>query len=127
MINTTILLGFAVLGMKKIQESTQEYWKPSKKDVDELETNTKNLACEIRGGRKQYPFELYLESKDIISFDEFGRWQVKNPLMYDRMNRVESLREWIEEQDRKSIFQQFPEEKAIYQAKLDAITKTVRI
>lgn len=126
MINTT-LLGFAVLAMRSKPSEVSESWKPSAKDAKELEENMKSFATKIVNGRKQYPFELYLESKDIISFDQFGRWQVKNPVMYDRVNRTESLREWIANQEQEKLFNAFPEEREAHRARLDEITKNIRV
>lgn len=125
MISTTALLGFAVLAVRKLPETAQEYWKPTAKDAQELSESLKNFAAKEINGKKQYPFEQYMESKDVVSFGSFGQIQVKNPLMYDRMNQIESLRSWIADKDMEAIFQAFPEERAIHQAKIKKLMSSV--
>jgi hypothetical protein len=93
-------------------------WKPSAKDAQELTDNLKGFEKKVVNGRMQYPFELYLESKDIISFGDFGEMQVRNPQMYSRMQEIEGLRGWIADQELQKIFDQFPEERVAHQEKL---------
>jgi hypothetical protein len=126
MINTTALIGFAIMSLRTINPEVSEGWKPSAKDAQELEEKMKKFAAKVVNGRKQYPFELYLESKDVISFNEFGQIQVKNPIMYDRLNRTESLREWIAGQELEKIFAAFPEEKEAHDKKMRSLVSSFK-
>lgn len=126
MITPTLFIGFGALAMKKMQEDFTPLWKPSEKDVRELEKGMNAFTKKIVNGRMQYPLELYLESKDYISFGEFGQIQVKNPLMYGRMGEIESLRQWIAEKEMERMFESFPEERVAYDKKRVQILASLR-
>lgn len=126
MITTMSLMGFVLMSVRKVQQET-EGWKPTAREAAELEEKLKPFSAKIVNGRKQYPFELYLESKDIISFGAFGQIQVKNPLMYYRMNKTDSLREWIADQEMEKMFNAFPEERETHKVKMSEIIKKFKV
>lgn len=126
MIDTLSILPFMLM-MARPQSEPAESWKPTAREAAELEEKLKAFSAKVVNGRKQYPFELYLESKDIISFGEFGQIQVKNPLMYYRMNKTDSLREWIADQETEKMFNAFPEEREAHKAKINEILKKFKV
>lgn len=127
MITTTTLLGFAVLAMRKSTETISNAWKPSMKEADELEKAMASFAAKEVNGKKQYPYELYLESKGYISFDQFGRWQVINPIMFARMNDTQAFLEWRQGKDQEKMFQAFPEEKIAHRERVDKLIKSLKV
>lgn len=124
---TTSLIGFALLAVRKVEQQASAAWKPSPKDVDDLAAKLKEFEKKEVNGRMQYPFELYLESRNIISFDEFGRWQVVNTHIYPRENETYAFLQWREDKDRESMFNAFPEEREVYQKKIAEIAKGFKI
>lgn len=113
--------------MKKQEPVTerQEY-RASQNQANDLSEKLKLFTRHKVNGRMQYPYELYLESENIISFDKFGMIQVVNPILYFQMNKVESLRQYINEQEMEKMFQAFPEEREAYQEKIRAFISSFR-
>lgn len=102
-------------------------WKPSAHDAQRLSDKLNAFEKKVVNGKKQYPFELYLEDEGIISFGEFGQIQVRNTIMYDRMNRTEDLRRWIGEQEQENMFNAFPEEREAHQIRIKEIINAMKL
>lgn len=104
----------------------REGYKASAREAADLSEKLKGFTRHEVNGRMQYPYELYLESENIISFDKFGMIQVVNPFLYHRMNKVENLRQYIAEQDMENMFQAFPEEREAYKEKIRTFISSFR-
>lgn len=113
--------------MKKIQEPiSREVYKPSAREAKDLSEKLSKFTKKLVNGRMQYPFELFLESENIISFDKFGMIQVVNPQAYKKYIDVNGLRQWIDEQEIEKMFQAFPEEREVYQEKVRAMFSDIK-
>lgn len=108
------------------EETKQEGWKPSRSDVNRLREKMSSFAEKIVNGRKQYPFTLYLEAEGIVSFDQFGDMMVRQPLAYKRAFETYDLHKFIEWEELKGVFEQFPEEKVAYDRKIAGIFQDIR-
>lgn len=111
---------------KEREEREDGEWKPERADVDKLRVGMGNFSTKMVNGRKQYPFELYLEADGIVSFGAHGQMQVKYPLGFKRANETYSLLQYIDSEDMKRMFAQFPEEEAIYEAKVEKWREDIR-
>jgi hypothetical protein len=107
-------------------QARQEGWKPSRADVNQLREKMKHFSEKIINGRKQYPFNQYLEAEGIVSFDKHGDMQVRQPLPYKRAFETYDLHQYIEWEELQSVFQQFPEEKEAYDKKIARIFQEIR-
>lgn len=107
-------------------EEEHEEWKPTMKDVQELSEALKSYSPRKIGIKTQYPFQLYLEDKGIVSFDEWGYMKVRSPQNFTRMSAIYDLYCWKRDKDLKEVLDSMPEEKAAYQAKIAEIGKEVR-
>jgi hypothetical protein len=113
--------------MKKINDPVQrEIYKPSQREALDLSEKLKAFTPKVVNGRKQYPFELFLESQQIIRFDKFGMIQVVNPQAYKKYIDINSLRQWIDEQEMERMFQAFPEERVAYEKKVRAMFADIK-
>lgn len=102
---------------KERNETQEEGWKPSLKEAKDLSEKLKLFSKKEVNGKMQYPFELYLEKENIISFGSRGEKQVRNPLAYHRLTETEALMKWHEEKEMENLFKAFPEEKELYEVK----------
>ncbi len=109
---------------KEVVERT--VYKPSKREVDALVEGMSKFERKEVNGKKQYPFELFLESQNVISFDDFGQIQVINPQAYKKYIDINSLRQWIDEQEMEKMFQAFPEEREVYAQKIRAMFADIK-
>lgn len=107
------------------QDPLAEEFKPSLNDAAQLTEDLKGFQRKQVNGRWQYPFELYLNSIDVIRFGKFGEIIIKKPMEFHRLGKVNSLRKWKEEKDLEAIFQQFPEEKVVYDTRIKKITDDI--
>ncbi len=107
-------------------EAVSNEWKPSRTEAMALAEKLKGYTPTVVNGRKQWPLELHMEKSGMISFDPFGRIQVKNPFLYRQTLHINGLREWIEEQEMEGLFQQFPEEREIHQGKIQAMIAEIK-
>ncbi len=114
--------------MPKFSEKVveREQYKPSKREVDALVEGMAKFERKEVNGRKQYPFELFLESQNIISFDDFGQIQVINPQAYKKYIEINGLRQYIDEQEMEKMFEAFPEEREIYNLKIRQMFSEVK-
>lgn len=108
------------------RQDTPEGWKPSRADVNKLRAGMQNFSSKIVNGKKQYPFELYMEAEGIISFGPKGEMRVKYPLGFKRAQEIYSLHQFIEWEELQDVFAQFPEEKEAYEAKVEKWRSEVR-
>lgn len=118
-----LALGSVFVKRGEIQEPQ---WKPSKVDVMKLREGMANFEAKVVNGRRQYPFELYLQSKGILSFGEYGEWQVCSPLEYTRASETYGLHKWMNEKDQAQFFQAYPEEKSIWQDKMRSMFESIK-
>lgn len=102
----------------KTESVQREIYKPSAREAKDLSEKLAKFVRKEVNGRMQYPFELFLESQNIISFDKFGMIQVINTQAYKKYIDVNGLRQYIEEQDMEQMFQAFPEEREAYAQKI---------
>lgn len=107
-------------------ETPSSDWKPSRKEAMDLSEKLKAFTPTMVAGHRHWPLELHMEKEGMISFDDFGRIRVKNPFLYRRTLEINGLREWIEEQELESVLQQFPEERAIHQKKIQAMIQEIK-
>lgn len=104
--------------MPKFSEQVQDpEWKPSLREAKDLSEKLKLFSKKEVNGRMQYPFELFLQKENIISFGKFGEIQVRNVFQYHRMSEIESLKKWHDEKEMENLFQAFPEEKEAFELK----------
>lgn len=108
---------------QKIESKETEHWKPSAKEAKDLSEKLSKFTKKDN----HYPYELFLESEGIISFDSFGRWQVINPLQYKKYNEINSLREYINDKEQDRYFDAFPEERENYLAEIQTLKESIRI
>lgn len=109
---------------KEVVERTA--YKPSAREAKDLSEKLAKFARKEVNGRMQYPFELYLENQHIISFDQYGMIQVVNPLAYKKYIDINSLRQWIDEQEMEKMFEAFPEEREVYAQKIKALFADIK-
>lgn len=109
---------------KEVVERT--VFKPSAREAQELRENMKAFSSTTVNGRKQYPFELFLESQNIISFDKFGMIQVVNQQAYKKYIEINSLRQWIDEQEMEKMFQMYPEAREEYSQRIQAMFADIK-
>lgn len=112
--------------LKKKSEEETEGWRPSASEANNLREDLKRFSAKEVNGRKQYPFELYLESRGIISFGPEGGIQVISPREFYRFNEIDSLREWQDKKDREKLFAAFPEEREKHYAWLSEMWAGIR-
>lgn len=114
--------------MPKFSEKLEarEKYKPSQREAHDLSEKLKGFTKKLVNGRNQYPFELFLESQNIISFDKFGMIQVKNPQAYKKYIDINGLRQWIEEQEMEKLFVAYPEERVAYDEKIKAMFRDIK-
>ena len=98
-------------------EEQQVAWKPTLKDARDLSEKFAMFKGQKVNGRYQTAFELFLEKEGVISFDQWGGKGIKNPLQYFRLNEINDLRKWLDEQEMEKLFVSFPEEKEAYEEK----------
>ncbi len=110
----------------KTEPVQREQYKPSKREVDALVEGMSKFERKEVNGKKQYPFELFLESQNIISFDDFGQIQVINPQAYKKYIDINGLRQWIDEQEMEKMFIAFPEERELYALKIRAMFADIK-
>ncbi len=101
-------------------------WTPSAHDAKTLAEKLSTYKTREQYGRKQYPFEQYLEDRRVIRYGENGETIVVDPFSFHRQTEINSLREWIAEQDQESFFQANPEERVAFQERVQALRATVR-
>lgn len=112
--------------MKKHEPISREQYKPSAREAKDLLEKLSKFTKKLVNGRMQYPFELFLESQNIISFDKFGMIQVINPQAYKKYIDINGLRQYIEEQNMEQMFQAFPEEREVYAQKIKALFADIK-
>lgn len=98
-------------------EEQQVAWKPTLKDARDLSEKLTMFTGQKVNGRYQTAFELFMEKEAVISFDQWGGKGIKNPLQYYRLNEINDLRKWLDEQEMEKLFVSFPEEKEKYEEK----------
>lgn len=126
MIDTTAIIGFALMAIKNVQVSQSNQWKPSKQDVLALRAELKQYEPKEINGRKFYAFEQHLIKKGICSVLDNGQLAVVSPEMYRREKDIQGLSEWITDQDQKALFQAYPEEKAAWREEIQAMLSDMR-
>lgn len=113
--------------MKKYNENKEENtWTPTLREAKDLEEALKLFSAKRIGPRLIPKFLLWCETKNYISFDEFGNVSVKNPLAYHRAIETDSLREWHNAKELEHIFESFPEERVAFQQKIADLLKEWR-
>lgn len=112
--------------MKPAIQEKSHGWKPGRGEVDKLRAGMKGLETRIVNGRRQYPFNLYLEREKIVSFGAHGEMQVIQPLAYKRAFDTYDLHQFIEWEELQGVFEQFPEEKQAYDRNITKIFQEVR-
>lgn len=106
--------------MKKLNEREEDTdWKPSAREAHELSEKLNFFTKKEINGKMQYPFELYLYKEEVVSFDQYGRMQVRNPFLYKKLNAINDLRMWIADKEMETLFQAFLEERVIHEAKIE--------
>ncbi len=110
----------------KTEPVQREQYKPSQREALDLAEKLKAFTTKVVNGRKQYPFELFLESQNIISFDNFGMIQVVNPQAYKKYIDINGLRQWIDEQEMEKMFDAFPEEREVYADKIRSMFADIK-
>lgn len=108
------------------KQTEREVYKPSAREAKDLSEKLAKFARKEVNGRMRYPFELYLESQHIISFDKFGMIQVINPQAYKKYIDVNGLRQWVDEQEMEKLFVAFPEEREIYAHKIRSMFADIK-
>lgn len=98
-------------------EEPETQWKPSAREANDLSEKLKAFTKREVNGRMQYPFELYCESENLISFGAFGEIQVIYPLGYYKADKINELRKWIDQQEMEKMFLAFPEEREAVEVK----------
>lgn len=101
-------------------------FKPSISDALALGRDLAKYSPRIINGKKQYPFEQYLEAKGIIRFGDFGEMNIKKPGEFHRLTQLNDLRQWKAEQDQEEHFQAFPEEREAWQARIAKIMQEIK-
>lgn len=113
--------------MPKFQEKEEtEAWRPSKREALDLAENLKGFEMRVVNGRKQYPFELYLEKIGVISFGKFGEIMVASPQRYWQLNEINSFREWLAEKDQETFFEAYAEERVAFQERVAVMWKELK-
>lgn len=101
-------------------------WKPTKNDVLALRAELKQYEPTVINGRKQWPMEQHLVKKGICAFLDNGQLAVSSPELYKREQDIYGLHQWMNEKDQETMFKQFPEEKAIWRANIQAMFKDMK-
>lgn len=128
MITPTIpfLLFLGSVKWKSGDTQVVDQWKPTKQDVLKLRDEMAKFEPKVVNGKKQYQFELYLVSRGVLSFGEYGDWQVINPQEFRKQDSIYSLSQWMYEKDMEALFLAYPEEKVAYQEKIHAMFNDMR-
>lgn len=119
-----LLIGVGFL--KKGTAADEFAWKPTKNDVLALRAELKQYEPTVINGRKQWPMEQHLVKKGICAFLDNGQLAVSSPELYKREQDIYGLHQWMNEKDQEMMFKQFPEEKAIWRASIQAMFKDMK-
>ena len=95
--------------MTKYQE-TEQKTSFSFTDYETVREGMKKFKLTRINGKLQGAWEQYLASKNIISFDENGRWMIINPTEMTRQSEIKSKMDWKDHEEMKTLFAQNPEE-----------------
>lgn len=120
------MLGLALIGFARQVVAPVEKWKPSHQDAKEMREGMKEFETKVINGRKWYPFEQYCASKNLIKAGSKGEFVVLYHQGWQQAMDTKELMDWQDWQDREAVFAAMPEEREIYEAKLEGIRKEIR-
>lgn len=95
-------------------------------DYETVRDGMKSFKLKRINGKLQGAWEQYLASKNIISFDENGRWQIINPGEFTRQSEMKSKMDWKDYDEMKQMFKQFPEEHDAWVARVSKFGESCR-